>query len=76
VLAAITGNRTALGTGMTPGAAIGGAMRHEIRERIVLANQPSQFGKRIFGPAHAGSGRLRLRNTLGSRRPKSAVVGH
>jgi hypothetical protein len=62
---------------MTACAAIGRAMGDEIRERIFLPDQARQFCKRVFGTAHAAArGRLRLREPLGARRPKSAVVGH
>jgi hypothetical protein len=52
-------------------------MGDEIRERIFLPDQARQFCKRVFGTAHATArGRLRLREPLGARCPKSAVVGH
>jgi hypothetical protein len=52
-------------------------MRNKIRKRIFLPDQPRQFGKRVFGTAHARAcGLLRLREPVGARCPKSAVVGH
>jgi len=62
---------------MTAGATIGRAMGNEISKWVFLPDQPRQFGKRILGTANARPrGLLRLRKSVGSRRPKSAVVGH
>jgi hypothetical protein len=62
---------------MSAGAAIGRAVRDKIGERIFLPDQAGQFSKRVFGTAHACARRLlRLREPVGARCPKSAVVGH
>jgi hypothetical protein len=67
----------ALHAGMSARAAIGRAMRNKICKRIFLPDQARQFGKRVFGTAHARAcGLLRLREPVGARCPKSAVVGH
>jgi hypothetical protein len=59
------------------GATIGRAMGNEIGKRVFLTDQPRQLGKRVLGSANARPrGLLRLRKSVGSRRPKSVVVGH